>query len=1070
MLRKLAVASLLILLNALPAWALSEYGFLLEPKNLSFSYYSLYPKSCAGFLAAKTALAENARSDFAFAKAAQASRDLQKAKAHAALQPKFLNKATLAAYRHHSTYCFLYGQKALREASEAAREGLSIIDSDAAKLELMIGPGFQGFAGGVVSELGEAKKNIEERNPLGKGFGSEFSKTIPLVNQTLSSGEMVKGVEALVGREGLWGKEIALDDRVLQAVFLLEREYQRLDEENQLLKIKVKLQRDFLEGEKIREIGENAFHLVGEAESVSSENSLESFESDFEKAVESDRMATEKSQQARADWNGKQEGYASRAIEKLAEANTRLKEEQRLFENAAERSESLEKTLKQKVLQEKTLAESMMERANSFSAAKARELLHETLDSQRISTRGERILYYVSAITQLKKAQEILSETPASQAFKFTLQTKLEELKELVSRAKKDAVFEAEGEKLKEIELSMENAGGEQGIFLEAQLDGLKEKVLAKLYERYSAIDGNYEKISSIAPHLGEGAHSRLLEIKSMFPFGKIDFEKAAGRLAGIEFRLYDLLSLAEAKTPEILKKHLQEQAKVGRDAELPVAGEKTRVRHSITMKNLLPLSTERQIKLDFEIPGGAVVLRKSPEMSIAKNVFLEKTEENAEYFLEYETLEKIVEIAKTQAKTVHSNSLEALVEEKILFTATRDTETLLVLEKQFPIEFARASGANAVFFTNGNLSQIRILAQAKKGENALEIEYAVPHPVRIEENFRLAGNLTEIEISVESKHVALENFNEEIAFEACDGGVSVSGSLKAKVKVLDGILAVEITGEKLGLFETKKTVVVLGCIAPQPGFRSLEESALQKNIDVGEEERIGAEIERLEKSCRECVEQAKKFLLLGDLQKAAEELEKAAIAASEKNEERRRLSEEFEEFGVLRDKALSAFSEFETAFSPSEENAKELQKNVLHQEGKKAKSEIEKLLKAVEKAETQSRLQALAERVQAKLEVLEEATAQQKQKAREEVSNAELKQRQFGTDETLSALNQAKEDEENGKAFTAWFAAKRLNSIFDSTEKNRGKENYNALLLGAGGALVLIALAAFFLRNKQEE
>ena len=1073
--RESCVFVLLLLFASNTANALSEYGFLLEPKNLSFSFYTINPKSCSGFLSAKTSLAKNARSDFAFEKARQSIRDLGRAKAFAALQPRILTKATLAAYRQHSINCFSYGQRALREASEAAREGLQIIDSNSQKLEKMIGPDFKGFAGGVVGELGEAKQDIERRNAKGIGFGSEFSKTIPLVNQTQTSQEIAKGVEALVGFEELLEKEIALDDRVLQSVFLLEREYQEANEKNELVKMRVKLLREFLEGESIRGIGENAFHLVGGASGVSAENSLESFEGDLAKAFQNDKIASEKAQQAHSDWEKKEQGFASRAIEKMIEANSMLESSEKLLQGMDERSESLEKNLRQRVEEEKRVAQNMLSQANAFAAAKARVLLQKTLEPARLSTRGDRILFYVSKIVELKQIEEMLGESVSEQALRSRVQSKLEVLKEFVSRASKDIPLETEQMRLKEIEFSVESAQEQENAFFNSQLNELKESVLARLFERYSGVDGAFERAYALTPFFGEASHARLLELTQFFPFGKIDLEKAAGNLADIERVLNNLLASAEAKTPEILKKHLQEQAVIGRTADLPTAGEKTRVRTSISLKNLLPLSLERRLQLDFEIPENAIILAKSPEVSIAKNVFLEKVGENAEYFVEYETMEEIARIERASSKAIYADLLHAEVEENIVFGSSEETQVLLVLEKPFPIEFAQANEGRTVFFTGGNSSQVRILAHAYKGANQLVLSFTVPQPVHLQKNYRIKGNQTEIELSVESKYFDLPDFNDEIAVEGCDGRVSVAGELDAKVQQNQGgVLLVEISERELKRFEKKSALVVLDCIAFSQENGGNGEGGFQKNFDFAEAEELGREISELEKECEECVVEAKKMLLLGDLEKAREEVEKAKSLVLQKREknsaEKQAFETSFTDFEALRERAFQAMDDFDNVFFPTEENAKEVSKSLLFQQGKKAKAEIEKLLKDGEKAKTSLYLNALLDRIESRMQALEDAVEEQKQNAQEEITIAELKQRQFGSEETLSVLKEAKEYGEKGNAFTAWAVARRLNAILDSSGEKQRKESDNALLLGGAGALVLIALAFFFLRNKNAQ
>jgi len=1059
---------------SLQANALAEYGFLLESKNPVFSYYALYPKSCAGFAGANAALAKNARSDFAFEKAMQSLRDLGKAKTYALLQPKFLTLATLAAYRTHSINCFSYGLKALRGASEAAREGLEIIDAHSQKLERMIGPGFQGFAGGVVQELGEAKKAIERRDVLGSGFGSVFSKTIPSANQTQSSHGIAAGVRALAGEGGLYEKEIALDDKVLQAIFLLEREFQKAGEENSLLKTRAKLLRDFLESEKISGVGENAFYLVGGAEGIASEQELGSFEKDFRKAVERDKTAAEKAEEAKRDWEAKEAGYASRAIEKLAQANAALKEERQIFESLDERSETLEKSLRQKVLAEKSAAQEMLLHANAFAAAKARVLLAKALEPSRLSTRGERISFYAGKIAELRQIQGILQETASAQALRDSVKRKAELLKEFLARASKDAPLEFEERKLGEILLSVESATPEESVFFNAQLDSIRESALAKLYERYAGLDDSYAQAERVAPFLGEAANARFAEVEQFFSFGAIDLQEGAGRLSKIQGVLDYLRSQAKAKAPALLKKHLQEQASVERQFSIPVAGLPTQVKTRIVLKNLLPLGTSTRIQLDFEVPENASVRFKSPEVEIAKSVFLNSVEEGGEYSMEFEASEEIARITQRRLKAPRADFVQAVAEETVELQATEETQAIVILDEPFPLESAQAQGAlQTEFYSNASSSQVRMLVQAHKGLNIIQVSMLIPQPVELLKTFTARPNSSEFEFRLQSKFLDLQRFEGEIAEESCEGkATGVRGSLNAKAENKNGLLLLHVDENNLKRLETRTAAVSLDCVATAPSAEG-QIPPQEKQFDYALAAILSGELEKLRQECGECAIEAEKQLLLGNLAQANAELEKGRMLALQKREKQAEEKQAFEtaqeSFREAQENALQAIGLFDSAFAVFEESKGQESKSLLYQQGKKAKAELEKLLSNGGKAKTAAELAALNQRIEAKAEAIAQTAQEQKQNAGEEIALAELKQRQFGTQETLDALAQAKDYDGRGNAFTAWAIAKKLNSALGTAGERRASEENNALVLGAAGALVLIALAFFFLRNKRD-
>ncbi|MFH1056492.1 MAG: hypothetical protein V1717_01695, partial [Candidatus Micrarchaeota archaeon] len=984
-----------ILLLSTLTLSLSEYGFLLEPKPLSFSYYTIYPRSCAGFLNADDALAQNARSDFAFEKASQSIRDLRKAKAFAFLQPKFLNSATLAAYRQYSVYCFLYGQKALREASEATREGLEIIDSDSAKLGRMTGLDFEGFAGGVLKELGEAKSVIEKRDSAGKGFGSEFVKTIPLVNSTLTSQAIANAVRALIGTGGLMEKEIVLDDKVLQGIYLLEREFQQAGEENELAKIRVKLSREFLEGEKIKSVGENAFYLIGGGSSISAEYSLGSFEEDFRNAAELEKTALEKAEDAKQDWKNQEPGFATRAISKMGEANANLAKAEGIFSGMNERSNVLEKSLRERVLAEKNTVERMLLTANSFAAARARAVLQKILSSSPLPTRGERIAYYAVKITELQDLQEILGEKVETDALRATVESKASVLGEFIRRAAADTTVDFEERRLKEIELSLENAKAEDYAFFNSELNDLKESVNARLLQEYAGLEDDYAKAKALAGFLGESEQTKVLQYEGFFEGGILDVEKAAGSLKKIQNALKQTLALAEVKTPSILKKHLQEQAQVERIPDVPIVGRKTAVKHKITLRNLLPLGYGKQLQLDFEIPEGARVLQKTPEVITGKNLFLGKVEEGGIYSIEFETEEEIAVLEKSQLKTVFADLLEARVEEKIIFTSTEDSEVLLLLSKPFPVEFAEADSGKTVFFSNATEADVRVLLPAQKGSNQVVLTYLIPSPVSLTRSFTVLGNSSEFQFEAESRFLDLQDFESEIIEEGCFGKAKADGELEAKAVMENGVLAVQLKSKELKRFEKKTARITLECIPSVPLGLSVEAETpfFGVEFDFKKAEMLWKEIEEIERVCEECVFEAKKQFLLGDLKQAEAETEKARVKALEAQEEKleegnafEKLSLEFQEF---KSTALDSIQEFDVAFSPTQENSWELGKSVLNQQGKKIKADLEKLLNTGEKAKTSAQLNSTLKQALTKQQSLEQVVLQQREKARQEITSA---------------------------------------------------------------------------------
>ena len=199
----------------------------------------------------------------------------------------------------------------------------------------------------------------------------------------------------------------------------------------------------------------------------------------------------------------------------------------------------------------------------------------------------------------------------------------------------------------------------------------------------------------------------------------------------------------------------------------------------------------------------------------------------------------------------------------------------------------------------------------------------------------------------------------------------------------------------------------------------------------------------------------------------------KEEALAAEKQEEIAAEANAFEtlntEFQGLQEKSLEAIAEFDKAFAPTEENSWELGKNLLYQQGKKAKADLEKLLSSGAKAKTSKQLNSTLAQAKAKLESIEEAIAQQRDKTVQELGLAEEKQKQFGTPETQQVLVKAKDYAGEGMTFTGWTVARDLNRLFNQGGAESGGGG-NLMLFAAAGAVVLIAFAVLFLRRRSAQ
>lgn len=1075
--RAILAVALLALFSA-QAQALSEYGFLLNPLETSASYYALYPKSCAAFISANNALPDNAREDFAFQKASKAIADFKKAKSAALLQPTFVTTASLPLYRLYSIQCFHYALQALKEAGETAQEGLDVLDGDSAKLGKMVGGNYEGFAGGVMQELNEASEKIKARDGRGESFGSFFVNTVKLENDTRSSAGVARAFAALIGKDSVLKREIGLDDKLSKAMQSLESEWAGKQNERDLVLQEVKLLKSGFQNEKTAAVGENAFYLIGEAQSITGGEELNSFEADFAKAVELEKTSEEKTLQAKAQWKERDYGFASGAIEKLSSSLELLKQEETILREATARSEALEAKLRQRFLAEREKTNALADSSqNPLAAFESRRMLEMQLEqSAGLNTRGERIAFYLKGINELLETEESLSETPAEQSEREKTQLKESGLEEFLQKALKDANVESEKEEFTQLKQAIAGARPQDIQNLYRRLAELHDRALAKLYAQYSGLEEEYAKASALQQVFGDRERQQFSEITQRFDgFGKIGLEENAGTLKETQTILRKFLAYAQAQAPALLEKHLVEGAKIKRTAEPVVAGEKTRVHYRIEMKNLLPVSYGQRIELGFSIPDGAVAASKSPEVEISKGVFIQGVREEGEYYFEYYAFEEIASVQGTSLKAVYADENSAEVEGKTVVYSAEDTDVILKSDYAFPMDSLQADlPGKTVFFSEENSSQARFLFHARQGINEIAFTASVPNAVELKRTIESMGNKSVLTFSLQSKHFNVQEFSAQAIESTCAGAQEtprVEGNLMVQATMLEDALLLGFSERDLKRGEKKTARIILDCVEN----KTLEENPydIVKRLDAEEAKKLLDEIEALESQCGNCAFEAKKQVLLGDLKQARAELENAKQAALKEQEkdlaETQNFDQERERFASLHESAIAASGDFDKAFEATEENSRELSNTLLFQQGKKTKAELEKLLGKAEKAKESRELSLENGQIEEKQGYLQQIILQQKEKAASELATAQEKQRQFGNADTLETLQGAQDKSDAGSAFTAWTIARNLNREFDAQTLDAKSEggSWTNLLLGAAGGIALIALGVFFLRRK---
>ncbi|PIT85620.1 hypothetical protein COU36_02225, partial [Candidatus Micrarchaeota archaeon CG10_big_fil_rev_8_21_14_0_10_59_7] len=585
------IALLLLLVPSASAFSFSEYSYLLKSESPSLASLFLLPRDCSGFAAVEIARSARADKDFsdAVTLADKADSDLANAAAMAWLQRFSLTwgASGVFAYRQYSFLCFSYGAAALTEASDAAKKGFEALDKKIAEFEQAADENYTGAAGGLFAEFGELRRQIEQRDGSGKSIAQRFVNASGRVSSAWSTlawspgaAPMMDAMGALISDDSLLRQQVEYRDRVQDVLDGLVAERDSLAGQAAAKELDAQRALDADGRERLADVGESAFLLVGAGQSLASEYGLASFEDDLDGAVRLLEDAEALSATSPRLEKQKAQGWLTRGIVALRGAVAKAAEAETLALNADERARSLEAALRLRVLEEQRLAKAAIEnvrQTNPYAASSASASLSKNYASLSLNykTRGERINFYLSEIAQLRDVRAAAEKPSFSREKKSELLAKAESIGALLDKVAKDGIdvtaLRARLSQAKAAIASADDTSANEPLLLALgdDLRKIEEGAYALETGEFGALKDEYDAASQDAEFLSRAEQLRLDDYALLFRAGRTDVVRNAGNLADARDDILAMLSKLDVDAPNILKRHLE----AGAEAETTYDG-----------------------------------------------------------------------------------------------------------------------------------------------------------------------------------------------------------------------------------------------------------------------------------------------------------------------------------------------------------------------------------------------------------------------------------------------------------------------------------------------------------------
>ncbi|VVB66937.1 Uncharacterised protein [Candidatus Norongarragalina meridionalis] len=829
---RLGVIALLLLVPIAAAFSFSEYSYLLKSESPSLASLFLLPRDCSGFSTIE--IARNARSDKDFGDAVtladKANSDLANAAAVAWQQRLSLSwgAAGVLAYRQYSFWCFSYGASALTEASDSAKKGFEALDSKIAEFEQATDENYTGAAGGLFAEFGELKKQIEERDANGESIAQRFvnaSERVSFAWNALawspSAAPITDAANALVSDDSLLRQQAEYRDRVQDVLDGLNAERDAFATQADAKITAASRALDAVERENLRDVGESAFLLVGAGESLASEYQLASFEDDLNRAQQLLDDANAMKEESPRLERLKAQGWLTRGIISLRTAVAKATEAETISKQADQRSRSLESALRLRVLEEQRLASAAIEKArasNPYAASSASALLSKNYDSlsSSLKTRGERINFYLSEITQLRDVRDAAEKPSFAREKKTELLAKAESVGALLEKVAKDGIdvsaLKAQLSQARSAIASAEETESNQQLLLALgdDLRKIEEGAYALETEEFGVLKDEYDAASQDSEFLSRAEQMRLDDYARLFKGGETDVAKNAGSLAQARDDIEAMLSKLDVDTPNILKRHLEAGAETETTYDDVVRLDAPAIATTaITFRNLLSLEYDSLLALEPPVSlENATVVSAGDGVSVqGGKIMLQRVEAGGVYVLTVRDSEVLARKKTEVSETLSANEREAAKRWTVRFDCVRDADVLV--EKTFAFDVEAVTGALLEERT------ARAIVPCLKGANTFAIEYRIPNPVSVEKTFSEKTN-----VSIELLYVLRNNAEELRNFEyddvqtlACSAkSVSVVTPMKYKTEFLAGALMLQFKQDSFPAGASYESHVLVEC------------------------------------------------------------------------------------------------------------------------------------------------------------------------------------------------------------------------------------------------------------------
>lgn len=1084
----------------------SQYSYLLDLPLPDFAKI-LLEDSCPQFLSSFSLpkgipFREPFKESLELAKSAE--KELSSARFYARISSLYLEIEP--ARRLFNLPCISHGFNALYYASSSAKLGLEAIALQQEELEKVYDPSYSGMASASVSEIREAISKISSMNSSGSSFASFLIKSSKIVSLTFGGKEVFNSVDLLVGRDSLLKQEILFYERILSSVSEIKDEEDRLSSFIQQSLVSIKSRLDEMNSEELYLISPEYLSFV-ETKGVFSSGNPGSIYLDVRHVSSLYKELNSLFSEAKKLSSSKEKGALSREVmllRKLVKNATNLMDSVELiFSNAASLESFLESRASTEIsslIQETDAIK--LDNPFAFNLLKSRISKIEEQIHSGSKTIGSRIRSLLNSLHLVSEARKLLKHSASSQDLRQLLNENANAFSQKLSLARKDFSVDAYFKELSSILSSADSLQDSSDavsslLLLQNKLEELEERFISAISLEYSVLEDYFEKLSSLSDFLEPSLKQRFYYYTQFFNGNSLDFKRALGSLSAMRSFFESTLASLETRTPVLLKKRLEELSKAIFSRDVSQINSDSFVVAAFFVKNDLPLSYGFPIELSFaelsSVPDDFELINKSPEISFSSGkLFLSSVSPFSDYFIYLRFRERFASVYSEEWTTVRADKNSA--EKRLLVKFNSKKKGTVVYQNTFSFPSSvTVSGKgvlNSFFSSDSESTFVKVLIDSIEGENELVFSFRISSPFSINEFHSIEGSSIKYSFVFSSPFTSFEKatlsflenlpcFPENVFADGLPNEKTVFGralSISFKDSFLKG--------------ETKEAFVLIECGHSEQDVLSklLELEFRAKNVGL----LFSSEFSLVRQliSEKRFSQAFSKLLSLEELISKKEE--SLAYSSIEKNDSLSILPNNFDksfnekqallsDYPSKKDYALSLLNACENAFSlPPGISSREPLKVQATSLAKSIQSVLKKLDLVWEALETSDfnsfgkySLSYVSENLASlsdSCESLESIISQMKEKAVQEISLAQTKQKQFGSSETQESVSFAEESFDKGFYLTAFVSASELNKALPSTETGFSKEENNFFLFGLIGACILVLLFLVFLKRGSSE